>query len=264
MTQVWKDDKVLAVTKIVAGPCSVTQVKNNESDGYSAIQLGFGEKKEKNINKPQKGHLKNLSNFRYLREFRVEGSADLKRGDKIDLESFVSGDSAQVTSISKGKGFQGVVKRHGFKGTKKTHGNKDQLRMPGSIGATGPAHVFKGTRMGGRMGGDQVTIKNQEIIEVDIENNLILIKGAVPGARNSLVLISAEGDLKLIEELKVETKEEETKKEKVEEKKSSSAKATKDRDEVKEEKTPETPEKVEKEVVEAKEKVEDKKSSDKK
>ena len=248
MTQVWKDDKVVAVTKIAAGPCSVTQVKNNESDGYSAIQLGFGEKKEKNINKPQKGHLKNLSNFRYLREFRVE-NADLKRGDQIDVDTFISGDKAQVTSISKGKGFQGVVKRHGFKGTKKTHGNKDQLRMPGSIGATGPAHVFKGTRMGGRMGGDQVTIKNQEIIEVDIENNLILIKGAVPGARNSLVLLAAEGELKLSEKAKIaetELKKEEPIKE-----------------EVKKE-SPETPEKVEKEVVKAKEKVEEKKVSDKK
>lgn len=249
MTQVWKDNKVVAVTKVAVGPCLITQVKDIENDGYNSIQLGFGERKEKNIKKPQKGHLKNLSNFRYLREFRTEAT-NLKRGDEIDVDTFVSGDKAQVTSISKGKGFQGVVKRHGFKGTKKTHGNKDQLRMPGSIGATGPAHVFKGTRMGGRMGGDQVTIKNQEIIEVDIENNLILIKGAVPGARNSLVLISAEGDLKVIkkaennkEENKQETKKEESKASKISE-------------------TPETPEKVEKEVVEAKEKVNEKTSSE--
>jgi len=242
MTQVWKNDKVVAVTKIAVGPCVVTQVKNNDSDGYSAVQLGYGERKEKNINKPQKGHLKNLSNFRYLREFRVENT-ELKRGDSIDLESFMDGDKIQVTSVSKGKGFQGVVKRYGFKGTKKTHGNKDQLRMPGSIGATGPAHVFKGTRMGGRMGGDQVTIKNQEIVRVDIKNNLILVKGAVPGARNSLVLISAEGDLKIIEkkeEVKNEEKPEEKKVENLEEKKI------------------DTPEKVEKEVVDAKEKVDKK------
>ncbi len=243
MTQVWKDNKVVAVTKLAVGPCSITQVKDIENDGYNSIQLGFGERKEKNIKKPQKGHLKNLSNFRYLREFRTEAT-DLKRGDEIDLDSFMIGDKVQLSSISKGKGFQGVVKRYGFKGTKKTHGNKDQLRMPGSIGATGPAHVFKGTRMGGRMGGDQVTIKNQEIIEIDIENNLILIKGAVPGARNSLVLISAEGDLKIRKKVKNSEKEI-----KVEE-----SKAPKTSE------TPETPEKVEKEVVQAKEKV-DKKTS---
>lgn len=250
MTQVWKEDKVVAVTKVSAGPCAVTQVKNNETDGYSAVQLGFGERKEKNINKPQKGHLKNLSNFRYLREFRVENSG-LKRGDQIDLNTFVNGDKVAVSSVSKGKGFQGVVKRYGFRGTKKTHGNKDQLRMPGSIGATGPAHVFKGTRMGGRMGGDQVTIKNQEIIEVDIENNLILIKGVVPGARNSLVLISAEGDLKIVEKVESKKKEVENIKEEIKKPKA-------------EKEIPETPEKVEKEVVAAKEKVDEKKSEEKK
>jgi large subunit ribosomal protein L3 len=252
MTQVWTNDKVAAVTKVSVGPCVVTQVKNNGSDGYNAVQLGFGEKKEKNINKPQKGHLKNLSNFRYLREFRVEDT-DLKRGDEIDLASFVNGDKVVVSSISKGKGFQGVVKRHGFKGTKKTHGNKDQLRMPGSIGATGPAHVFKGTRMGGRMGGDQVTIKNQELVEVDKENNIILIKGSIPGARNSLVLISGEGDLKLIEKF-----ENAVRRRPEGEIKPSDLKVSEDKKEI-----ADTPEKVEKEVVKAKEKVDDKVSSKK-
>jgi len=245
MTQVWKNDKVLAVTKIAVGSCVVTQLKTNDSDGYSAVQLGFREKKEKNIKKPQKGHLKGLSNFRYLREFRME-DFDLKRGDEIDLNSFEEGDKVQITSISKGKGFQGVVKRHGFRGTKKTHGNKDQLRMPGSIGATGPAHVFKGVKMGGRMGGDKVTIKNQEIVEIDRENNIILLKGSVPGARNSLILISGEGELKIVpkevkENIKDEPIKEEIKKENLD-----------------------TPEKVEKKVVEAKEKVDEKASKEEK
>ncbi len=195
MTQVWQGEDVVAVTKVQAGPCAVIQVKNSEKDGYEAIQLGFGKRREKNINKPQKGHFKGLDNFQHVREFRTE-PGELKRGDTIDVGTFAPGDNVQVTANSKGKGFQGVVRKYGFKGTKKTHGNKDQLRMPGSIGATGPAHVFKGTRMGGRMGGDQSTTKNLKIVEVNINDNTILISGAVPGARNSLVLISGEGELK--------------------------------------------------------------------
>ena len=199
MTQVWRDGNVVAVTKVQAGPCVVTQVKNNEKDGYLAVQIGFGEKKEKNIKKPQKGHLKkSKTNSRYLREFRTDVSEkNLKIGDKIDVSTFDNGDEIQVIGTSKGKGFQGVVKRHGFKGSKKTHGNKDQLRMPGSIGATGPAHVFKGTKMGGRMGGDRVTVKNLEVVDIDIKNNILLVKGAVPGARNGLILVCGKGELKL-------------------------------------------------------------------
>ena len=202
MTQVWPGDKVVGVTRVQAGPCTVVQVKGEDKDGYSAVQVGFGERKRKNIKKPQRGHMKNLNNFRYLREFRISPDApkdakerQLKRGDKIDVSTFEAGDNIQVEGVSKGKGFQGVVKRHGFHGQDKTHGTKDQLRMPGSIGSTGPAHVFKGLRMPGRMGGDQVTVKNSEIVEVDKENNILLVKGAVPGARNSLVLISGEGEL---------------------------------------------------------------------
>ena len=204
MTQVWQGDKVVAVTRVQAGPCTVVQVKTDEKDGYSAVQVGYGERKEKNIAKPQLGHLKKLEvrskklevNLRYLREFRCGDLVkDLKIGDVIDVSSFVVGDKIQVTSTSKGKGFQGVVKRHGFHGQDKTHGTKDQLRMPGSIGATGPAHVFKGQKMPGRMGGDRVTVKGLEVVEVDKENNVLLVKGAVPGARNGLVLISGEGDV---------------------------------------------------------------------
>ncbi len=204
MTQVWRDEKVVAVTKIQAGLCPIVQVKIKDKDGYNAVQLGFGEKKEKNIRKPQKGHLEKLKinneklkiNLRYLREFKT-GDKDLKVGDVIDVSTFAVGDIIDAIGISKGRGFQGVVKRHHFKGHYKTHGTKDQVRMPGSIGATGPAHVFKGTRMPGRMGGDRVTVKNLEIIEVDKDSNMLLVKGAVPGARNGLVLIQGEGELKL-------------------------------------------------------------------
>ncbi len=207
MTQVWKGDKHVAVTRIEAGPCIVVQVKGGDKDGYRAIQLGFGERKAKNINKPQQGHMKGLGNFKYLREFRLmPGTAkgrqeapkeaeNLKRGDVIDASTFAAGDVVKISGTSKGKGFKGVVKRHGFHGQDKTHGTKDQVRMPGSIGSTGPQRVFKGVRMAGRMGGDRVTTANLEIIEVDKENNILLVKGAVPGARNSMVLITGEGEL---------------------------------------------------------------------
>jgi large subunit ribosomal protein L3 len=201
MTQVWKGEDSIAVTKIQVGPCSVIQVKNKKTDGYEAVQIGFGVKKEKNIKKPQKGHLDKASkanpaiksNIRTLREFRVENS-DLNMGDIIDVTSFKVGDTVKIVSTSKGKGFQGVVKRHGFHGQDKTHGHKDQERMPGSIGATANQRVYKGTRMGGRMGGDRVTIPS-EVIEIDKENNVLYIKGGVPGARNSLVMISGDGEL---------------------------------------------------------------------
>ena len=207
MTQVWQGEKVVAVTKVQAGPCTVVQVKNDTKDGYEAVQIGWGEKKEKNIAKPQKGHMKGLGNFRYLKEFRLKKEENtFKKGDTFDISSFVEGDKIRITGTSKGKGFQGVVKRHGFAGQSKTHGTKDQVRMPGSIGATGPAHVFKGTRMGGRMGGDQVTMPTSEIVEVDLENNILYVKGGVPGARNSLVSLKGAGEIALIEE-KVEEKD---------------------------------------------------------
>jgi large subunit ribosomal protein L3 len=207
MSQVWQEDKVVAVTRVQAGPCVVVDVKSEKRDGYSAVQLGYGVRKEKNIKKPQKGHMKGLGNFSVLKEFRqiskkkadAQDFANLKKGDQIKADTFQAGDSIEVNGTTKGKGFQGVVKRHGFGGSKKTHGNKDQLRMPGSIGATGPAHVFKGMRMGGRMGADAQTIKNLEIVDVDIENNIILIKGPVPGVRGSLVFIKGEGELKISE-----------------------------------------------------------------
>ena len=205
MTQMWKGEEVVAVTKVTAGPCPVVRVKEKGRDGYVAVQIGYGEKKASKMKKPQKGHLQKLSvdpTLRYLREFRTDKYREqpqdgLKTGDIIDVNVFASGDIIDVTGTSKGKGFQGVVKRHGFSGSKKTHGNKDQERMSGSIGSKGPARVFKGVRMGGQMGSRRVTEKNLEIFDIDAENNIIYIKGQVPGARGSLVMISGKGELKL-------------------------------------------------------------------
>jgi len=212
MTQLWQNDKVIGVTKVQAGPCLVAQVKEAEKDGYRAVQLGFGERKAKNINKPQIGHFKKVGqNFSVLREFRLdkrnlEEKAELNIGDEINVGTFSAGDIITVVATSKGKGFQGVVKRHGFAGGRKTHGNKDQLRMPGSISSTGVGHVFRGTRMAGRMGGDRVTTINLTIAEVDKENNILYIAGAVPGARNSVVLIEGKGELVIAKpETKIES-----------------------------------------------------------
>ena len=195
MTQVYRDDKVIPVTLIESGPNFVTQIKTKEKDGYTAVKLGFGIKKEKNIKKPQRGHLKNLSllagrqgNLRWLREFRAD-STESKPSDEIKISDFSPGDKVKVIAISKGKGFQGVVKRHGFHGGPKSHGQKDRHRAPGSIGSSFPEHVIKGMKMAGRMGGDRVTVKNLEIVEIDNENNLMAIKGAIPGRRGTLVLI---------------------------------------------------------------------------
>ncbi len=195
MTQAYKGNDVVPVTLIETGPNFVVQVKNKENDGYEAVQIGFGTKKEKNIKKPQKGHLKKITNhksqitnLRWLKEFRVD-STELKAGDEIKPEIFAAGDKVTAIAISKGKGFQGVVKRHGFHGGPKSHGQKDRHRAPGSIGASWPQHVIKGMKMAGRMGGDRITVKNLEVIEVDKENNLIALKGAVPGRRGTLVMI---------------------------------------------------------------------------
>lgn len=184
MTQIFKGDNVIPATLIESGPNFVVQVKTKEKDGYVAVQLGFGAKKEKNIRKPQRGH----SPLRWLKEFRVD-ETELKPGDKIDIDTFAPGDKVNVIAISKGKGFQGVVKRHGFHGGPKSHGQKDRHRAPGSIGASWPQHVIKGMKMAGRMGGVKVTVKNLEVVEIDKENNLIAVKGAVPGRRGTLVMI---------------------------------------------------------------------------
>ncbi|OGD70763.1 50S ribosomal protein L3 [Candidatus Campbellbacteria bacterium RIFCSPLOWO2_02_FULL_35_11] len=188
MTQVFdKDGIAYPVTVINAGPVVVTQIKNSETDGYGAVQIGYGEINEKNVNKAKKGHLKGLGNFKHLREFSlVDG---LNVGDKIDASTFAEGDNVVVSSISKGKGFQGVVKRHGFKGGPRTHGQKHSERKPGSIGAGGIQRVFKGLRMAGRMGTDRITTKNLQIVQINKKDGVILIKGAVPGRKGTLVEI---------------------------------------------------------------------------
>lgn len=192
MTQVFlPNGEVMPVTRVLAGPCAIIQVKDK------AIQLGFGEKKEFRLNKPEAGHLKDLAPVSWLKEFSVEKTDDISRGDFITLETFVAGDEIEVMGVSKGKGFAGVVKRHHFRGGPASHGHKDNLRAPGSIGAGGVQRVFKGMRMAGRMGGDQVTIKNLEVVEVHPETNEIYIKGAVPGGRNSLLVIQGPGVLKI-------------------------------------------------------------------
>ncbi|HAM95644.1 TPA: 50S ribosomal protein L3, partial [Candidatus Azambacteria bacterium] len=183
MSQIFgKEGEVIPVSVIEAGPCVVIQIKSPENDGYQAVQIGFGERKK--VSKPLAGHLKNLGKFRHLREFK--GVADLKVGDKIGVGIFQEGDRVKVSGVSKGKGFQGVVKRHGFSGGMASHGNKDRLRAPGSIGTSFPEHVRKGRRMAGRMGFDRVSVKDVKIVKVDQENNILAVKGAVPGRKGTL------------------------------------------------------------------------------
>lgn len=196
MTQIFQDDgNVIPVTAVLVEPNTVTQIKTEDRDGYSAVQVGFG--KAKNINKPQGGHLKGITQAKILREFAVPASEiqQLKRGDILTVDIFSQGDQVKVSGISKGKGFQGVVKRHGFHGSPATHGHKDQLRMPGSIGSTDPARVFKGLRMPGQMGNSRITVNGLEVVEVEQAKNMMYIKGAVPGGRNGLLLISGPGEL---------------------------------------------------------------------
>lgn len=192
MTQVFRaDGTVVPVTRVKAGPCVVTQVKTKAKDGVDAVQVGFGEQKAFRIARSLQGHLKGLATVRYLRDVRTgEKDASLKRGDTYTTKIFAAGEKVQVVGTSKGKGFQGVVRRHGFHGAPKTHGHKHDHRMPGSIGAGGVQRVFKDMRMAGRMGGGQVTVKNLEIVEVHAEQDELWIKGAVPGARGSLLVIT--------------------------------------------------------------------------
>lgn len=183
MSQIFDErGNVIPVTLIDAGPCQVTQIKKKERDGYTAIQMGFEKLKEKKIKKTMKG-----KEFRYLREFK--NTKEYKVGDKIDISIFKEGDLVSISGISKGKGFAGVVKRWHFKGMPKTHGTKEKYRAPGSIGARWPQRVIKGKKMAGRMGGERVTIKNLKIVKVDKENNLIAVKGAIPGRKGTLLEI---------------------------------------------------------------------------
>ncbi len=267
MTQVWRNEIAIPVTKVKLEPGSIVQIKTSDRDGYDAVVVGFGSRRAKNIAKPQLGQMKGVGNFRYLKEFRYRLDirtneraefAALTRGLAIDPATFEVGDMVKVQGDSKGKGFQGGVKRHRFAGHKTTHGTKDQVRMPGSIGAGEPQHVFKGTRMAGRMGGESVTVANLEIIDINPEEGTMLVKGALPGARNGILVITGRGDLKTkaaaevkaeevkpVEEVK---KEEEKVEEKVEE-----TKAEVKAEEKKEEKPVEEVKKEEEKVEEKKE-----------
>jgi large subunit ribosomal protein L3 len=189
MTQVFTEaGKCIAVTAIEAGPCKITQIKDAATDGYNAAQMGFGQAKK--LSAGEKGHLKEMGQFQYLREFRLDVVEGLKTGDVIDAGMFKPGDIVDVVGTGKGKGFAGVVKRHHFKGGSKTHGASDRTRAPGSIGSTtSPGRVWKGLRMGGHMGDERVTARNLAIYSLDVARNLILIDGSVPGANNSLVII---------------------------------------------------------------------------
>ena len=190
MTQIFDETgEVHPVTVVEAGPCVVTQIRTPEKDGYSAVQLGFG--LDKRLNKPEQGH-RRASGFmsRTLREVKADDLGEFEVGQVINADTFAVGELVDVTGTSKGKGFQGVVKRHGFRGGPKTHGQSDRLRAPGSIGSSAtPGRVFKGLKMAGHMGHERVTVQNLRVLRVDPERNLLLIEGSVPGPTKGLVVI---------------------------------------------------------------------------
>ena len=187
MTQIFDENgKVHPATILVAGPLTVTQIKNKDIDGYDAVQVGFGSRNNKNINKSIKGHLNGV-NARFLKEFRIDSISDFKVGDSIDLSGFSAGDVIEVSATSKGKGYQSVIKRHGFKGQPRSHGQKHSENAPGSIGGGLRNKVPKGMRMAGRMGADRITVKNLKVLAVDKDNNQLVISGAIPGRKGTLV-----------------------------------------------------------------------------
>lgn len=194
MTQIFNEEgKVIPVTVIEAGPCVVSQVKTEETDGYNSIQLGFGAIKESKVNKPERGHFTkaNIAPARYLREIRVDSIEDVKVGDELKADIFMAGDKIDIQGTSKGKGFQGVIKRHEQHRGPMGHGSMYH-RRPGSMGSTStPGRVFKGKKLPGHMGAETVTIQNLEVIKVDLDKNIILVKGSVPGAKGSILKIKS-------------------------------------------------------------------------
>lgn len=189
MTQVFDESgKVHPATILLVKPSTITQVKTNEKDGYRAVQISCGERKEKNINQAMKGHLKGI-NARFLKEFRVDDSSSLNVGDQVNLSTFAIGDTIEVSANSKGKGYQSVIKRHGFAGQPRSHGQKHCENAPGSIGGGLRNKVPKNMRMAGRTGGERITVKNLKVLGVDQENNQLLVSGAVPGRKGTLVEI---------------------------------------------------------------------------
>ena len=192
MTSIYSEDgQQFPATVIEVGPCYVSQIKTNENDGYNAVQIGYIF--DRKANKPKVNHFKknNCEPMRFSKEFRIQNNEEFKLGEKIDVNIFNQGEFVSVTGTSKGKGFAGVMKRHGFGGGRASHGKNSVMRKPGSVGAgADPSRIWKGKKMPGRYGGDQVTVKNLEVIKVDIENNLLFVKGAVPGSNNNLVSIT--------------------------------------------------------------------------
>jgi large subunit ribosomal protein L3 len=183
--------EVIPVTVIEAGPCHIVQTKSRTTDGYEAIQIGFGQKREGAINKPDQGHFRkaNVPPLRFLRELRLDSVGTFQVGERLTVEIFSVGELVDISGISKGKGFSGVVKRWGFKGGKASHGAETH-RSPGSIGASSdPSRVFKGLPMAGRMGGKRVTVQNLEVVKADAERNLLVVRGSVPGPRNGMLMI---------------------------------------------------------------------------
>ena len=193
MTQFFRETgEAIAVTAIEAGPCLITQVKSEGKDGYNSVQLGFG--KANRLNSPQTGRLKDMEKVRYLHEFKTDDVSSVERGQQVSIEFLKQGDRVNVSGFSKGRGFAGVVKRHHFAGGPKTHGQSDRHRAPGSIGSTTfPGRVFKGMRMAGHMGARKVTLRNIEVVQADSSRNLLLLKGAVPGASRGLLFIEKVG-----------------------------------------------------------------------
>ena len=192
MTQIFNEDGVLTpVTVLQAGPCVVTQVKTVENDGYKAVQVGFVDKREKLVSKPVKGHFDKagVSYKRYVREFRLENAEEYSVKDEIKADIFAAGDKIDATAISKGKGFQGAIKRHGQHRGPMAHGSKFHRHQGSNGSATTPGRVFKGKGMPGQMGNKQITVQNLEVVKIDAENNLILVKGAVPGPKKCLVTV---------------------------------------------------------------------------
>jgi len=194
MTRIFDDTGVdYPVTIIEAGPCNVTQIKAEKSDGYDAVQIGFGDKKENSTDNASKGHFAKSTSSpkKELKEYRISANTSVKAGDTLTVDLFSIGDIVSVSGVSKGKGFAGHMKRHGFHGGSRTHGKNSVMRKAGSVGASAsPSRIWPGTRMAGRMGNDRVTVKNLTIIQVDNKKNLLFVKGAVPGANNGIVYIT--------------------------------------------------------------------------
>jgi large subunit ribosomal protein L3 len=193
MTRIFtKNGESIPVTVILAGPCRVIQRKNLEKDGYNAVQLGFKEVNKKKVSKPIIGHFNKfkVEPLKYMREFKVDDSNKYLSGMEVKVDIFKEGDKVDIISISKGKGFAGAIKRHHFSGGPKTHGQKEYFRSVGSMGATDAARVFKGKKLPGHMGSDRVSMKNIKVVKVDLGRNLILVKGSVPGAKGTMVIIN--------------------------------------------------------------------------